>query len=81
MGDIEINTFLTQYKLLIQRENQMRILLDAVLEEASLSFDRQDLVLDINSSRYLFNAVKLLFPDHYKQKLYELQDEEVDEDA
>lgn len=54
--------------LAIEKEKTM-ILLDAIFEEASINYDRTGIILDVDTSKYMFDIIKALYPDRYAEEL------------
>lgn len=54
--------------LAVEREKTM-ILLDAIFEEASINYNRDGIVLDVDTSKYMFDVIKALYPGRYAEEL------------
>lgn len=71
MVDIDLSEYID---LCIEAE-KATILLDAIFEEASINFDKTGIVLDIDSSQYMFGVIKALYPGIYAVELKRCREE------
>lgn len=60
--------------LAVEREKTM-ILLDAIFEEASINYNRDGIILDVDTSKYMFDVIKALYPGRYAEELQRCQRE------
>ncbi len=79
-GEIRIALPAERYEELVAREFMLSTLIDAILEEASLSYDGERLVLDYNA-RHMFEVLRAMFPLRYQNRIAVLKRQKEEEHA